>query len=442
MTQILDPPSLAGLDRPPVAGHGESAGRRPASGGRHRDVMRSSFARIWFASTVSGVGDGVRVFALPWLAMSWTGDPRAVSLVLVATQLPWLLLGLLTGALADRWDRRTVLWLTNALRAALVGAFPLAMALDAAPILALAALGFLLTTVQTLHDSAAHAILPSVVRPGGLPRANGRLLGSQLVALQLVGPSLGATLCTVSAVLPFLLDSVSFLAASVVLLGLRGGDYRPAAAASGSTLSSEVTGGLRWLLRHTALRRLCLMAGVVNVAMGGVLAVNLFFAYRVLHLGATGCAVLMSLAAIGGVAGAAATPRASARWGHGRTVRVALLAAAAALLAGGTTSMPLVAGASLLVFGAAAMAFNVVAVSYRQAAVPADLLGRVSSAYNLIAMCMTPVGTLAGGILAHAAGVRVPIVAAAVLILSLAALPHSSSRSGNRPPNECSSTSR
>jgi MFS family permease len=394
------------------------------------DVMHGAYSRIWFASTASGVGDGVRAFALPWLAMMWTNDPRELALVLVATQLPWLLVGLVTGALADRWDRRRVLWVTNALCAALVGVFPLAMAMDAAPILALAALGFLLTSVQTLHDSAATAILPSVVRPGGLPRANSRLLGSQLLAMQLVGPPLGAALCMTSIALPFVLDSVSFLAASVVLLGLRG-SYQPAPAVAGSTVRREVGSSLRWLLRHTALRRLCLLAGIVNVAMGGVAAVNMFFAHHVLHLGATGCAVLMSLAAIGGALGAAVTPRVSARLGAGRTVRLALLVAAAALLVGGATSDPVVAGGTLLAFGAAMMAFNVVAISYRQAAVPAELLGRVTGAYRLVTMCATPLGTLAGGVLGHAAGVRASIIGAALLMLvAVVAVPAFSLGSG------------
>jgi MFS family permease len=78
--------------------------------GRTRVRLGSGYRRLWTATAVSSLGDGVYFTALPLLAASLTRDPVAVSLVTLATTLPNLLLTLTAGVLVDRWDRRRVLW--------------------------------------------------------------------------------------------------------------------------------------------------------------------------------------------------------------------------------------------------------------------------------------------------------------------------------------------
>ncbi|HEV2871571.1 MAG TPA: MFS transporter, partial [Actinomycetota bacterium] len=92
-----------------------------------------------------------------------TRDPLLVSVVSFAEWLPWLLFGLLAGALLDRWDRRRVMWMVDAARFAVVGGLAVAVLLDQASIGLLAAVGFLLGTGQTLVDTGAHSILPALV---------------------------------------------------------------------------------------------------------------------------------------------------------------------------------------------------------------------------------------------------------------------------------------
>src|SRR5690348_6739067 len=102
------------------------------------------FRTLWLASTVSSLGDGVRWIALPLLAVQQTTDPVKVVLVSVAEQAPWLLFGLIGGAVADRYDRRRLIIAAHLSRVALLGGFVLAVAAGAASIPVIAALGFLL----------------------------------------------------------------------------------------------------------------------------------------------------------------------------------------------------------------------------------------------------------------------------------------------------------
>ena len=127
-----------------------------AAGGR-------GFAKLWAAQGVSNVGDGVYGTALPLLAATLTRDPLLVSVVSFAEWLPWLLFGLLSGALLDRWDRRRVMWTVDAGRFVVVGGLAVAVLLDQAGIALLAAVGFLLGTGQTLVDTGAKSILPALI---------------------------------------------------------------------------------------------------------------------------------------------------------------------------------------------------------------------------------------------------------------------------------------
>ncbi|NBH08275.1 MFS transporter [Amycolatopsis sp. SID8362] len=88
-------------------------------------ATRRSFWRLWWSALVSGVGDGIRIGALPLLAAALTREPVAVAVVTLAGGLPWLVAGPFTGALTDRWpDRRRVLWLTDVVSAVAVGCSP------------------------------------------------------------------------------------------------------------------------------------------------------------------------------------------------------------------------------------------------------------------------------------------------------------------------------
>jgi len=127
----------------------------------HGRALGPAYRRIWTASTVSNLGDGVRLVAMPLLAARLTHDPRLISLVSVAGSLPWLLLGLLSGALVDRWDRRRILWVVDAVRAVVMGALTVAVVLAWSSTALLALVAFLLAAAETLFDTAASRSSPT-----------------------------------------------------------------------------------------------------------------------------------------------------------------------------------------------------------------------------------------------------------------------------------------
>ena len=93
---------------------------RIRSRGQHRRRLGRPFARLWVGFTLASSGDGLAYGAVPLLAVVVNPHPLAVSAVVAADSLPWLLLALPAGAFADRFERGPVIALANILRAAAI----------------------------------------------------------------------------------------------------------------------------------------------------------------------------------------------------------------------------------------------------------------------------------------------------------------------------------
>jgi MFS family permease len=87
------------------------------------DRLGGNYWRLFTATSVSNLGDGLMLVAVPWLASTITRDPMQIALVTLATRLPWLLFSLPAGVLTDRFDRRHLVAWMDVLRCAAILAF-------------------------------------------------------------------------------------------------------------------------------------------------------------------------------------------------------------------------------------------------------------------------------------------------------------------------------
>lgn len=382
-------------------------------------ALEGRFARLWTATVASNLGDGLVAAAFPLLAASITRSPTAIAGLSVAAGLPWLIVGPFAGAVVDRWDRRRSMVAFDLGRGLVVAALALLVVAGARSLVALYVAVLLIGLGETIVDTASQAILPSLVEPRDLERANGRLFATQTVAQRFVGPPLGGYLFALAAAAPILVDAGSFLLAALVIAMIPGrfGASR-AETASVTTIRQETVEGLRWLWRHGPIRAFAIGAAVLNVAITAGEAILVLFAREVLHVSAVGFGVLLAATAAGYTVGAAAAPRIVGRIAR-RTVvlvSVAAVAGALALVAAGRLGPTLLA---LGVVGVASGLWDVIAVSYRQAAVPDRLLGRIMAAYRFIAYGAFPIGALLGGAIADVAGLRAPFLFGGALTLVL-----------------------
>lgn len=372
------------------------------------------------AKAVSNVGDGVTLAAGPLLLAALTDDPVLVGGGVFAQQLPWLLFSLVSGVFVDRLDRRRLIVVVDLARAAVVAALALAVATGHASVALVYACLFLLGTGETLADNASSALLPSLVRPADLPRANARLMAVHVVGNQLAAPPLGAALFVVAAALPFGLDAASFALSALLVAAVRGA---PAPApAPRRSVGAEIGEALRWLWRHRVLRVIALCLCLMNMTLTGVMAVLVLYSRQRLGLGEAGYGLLLSASAVGGVVGTAIAAGVIARFGASAVLRVGLLVETATHLSLALARSPWVAGVTMGLFGVHAVVWGVITQSVRQREVPDELRGRVGSAYFLLAIGGSAVGALLGGVLAAGFGITAPAWFAFAVMVVLTAV--------------------
>ncbi|MEU4670836.1 MFS transporter [Amycolatopsis sp. NPDC023774] len=382
--------------------------------------MPPAFARLWTAATVSALGDGAYEAALPLFAVALSKDPVVISLVSVAMVLPHLVVGLVAGALVDRWDRRRTMWLADLWRAGLLVLAVVAGAVGELGIPALLVLAFLLGVGQLFFDVASQAYLPDLLGRDQtlLRRANGRLRGASTAAGQFAGPPLGSFLFSLARTVPFLMDAVSFVASALLIRTLPSTPVPERV--EGRGVWADAREGFRYVVRDRLLLGLALRPAVGNLAFGAVGAVLVLFAQDTLGLSSVGYGFLLAADAVGGLLGAMVVAGPLEKLvGTGTALTLTAVVEGGSILVFGLADNPWLAGAMFVLCGCGMATTMVLGWSLRQAIVPGRLMGRVAAASRLVALSAGPLGALLGGWLASVAGLRTPYFAAAAVLLTM-----------------------
>jgi MFS family permease len=396
------------------------------------DRLDGRYWRLWGAVATSNLGDGLVSLAFPWLASLLTRDALAVAGVALATRLPWLVFSLQAGVLTDRIDRRRLMVVANSLRALVAVGTTLAVLADvmSLPVLYLAA--FTLGMCEVVFDNTSQAILPSLVPRQRLERANGTIMGAQMVIADFIARPVAGALVGFALSLPFAIDAVT-AAISAALIASIPGSFRTVVddhQAPRPRMRSQIAEGLRWLWSHRLLRTLALALGVMNGVAAAIMATYVLFAQEILSLDGVGFGLLLAAGSVGGLLGSLLAPNLTARLGAGPSLFATVAVPIVGFAATATTSSAVVTGAAFAAFSFTGIMWNVVTVSLRQALIPDPLLGRVNSVYRFFGWGAMPLGTLLGGALVNLVeagagrdvGLRAPFVAAVAIHLVLLAV--------------------
>ena len=374
------------------------------------------FRLVWTAVMVSSTGDGMFVTAFPLLAASLTRDPLLIAGVTIASRLPWLL-AMISGAIADRTDRRRLMIAADLFRLLVVGALALTIAVDAVQVWMLYICAFLLGAAETLHVSAAQAMLPLIVLDDQLLDANARFASAQIAASQFAGPPLGSALFNAAASLPFVADALSF-AGSAVLIARLPDEHRVERPTT--RLRTDMREGFEFIRRHRAMRRMAGVLAIINFFYFSAVALLVLYTSQQLHSGKIVYTALFVGAASGTVISRWVVKPLTSRLGLVRSLGVAFWLWALSTAGLAITGNGLIAIAMFVVLGFGNGLWLTLNTTLRQRLTPNRLLGRMNAAYRTLSWGVVPFGAAFGGAFARLFGLRAPFVAAAVVLTAIA----------------------
>ena len=370
-----------------------------------------AYWRLWAASTVSNLGDGVFIVALPLLAARLTRSELSISFVGVAAALPWLLLSLPIGAVVDRIDHRLLMVRADLFRCVVVGALTIAVATDRAEVWMLWLAAGFLGVAEVFFDNASLAIVPSIVPIEQLEKANGRRFAAEIAANSFVGTLIGSLLFVAALWLPFGVDASTFAIAAMLVYTLRLAAKptpTPPAAEDRPSLRADIAVGLRWLFGHQVLRGLAVAASLSLLGMQMTVAIFVLFAQDLLHLSDRWYGALIAIGAVGAIAGGLLAERLSKRFSTLSIIYGIVVVWTLCMFAEGFWPRLWVSATVTVAMAFGTTVWNTVTVSLRQRIVPAKLFGRVNSVYRWLVWGSISVGAAHGGIVARQFGLRAP----------------------------------
>ena len=380
------------------------------------------FRRLAWSNLAAQAGEQIGLAAAPLIAVLALGAGVGQTGLLAAAQsLPFLLLSLPAGLLADRLPRRRLMIAAELVRAAALLAILVLLLGDLLTLPLLALAGALSTTGTVVFSVTAPALVPTLVERTQFARANTRLELARSLAFA-AGPALAGAIVAAAG------GSAAFAFAAALLLATL--PEAPPAARPRRHPLAELADGWRFVAGHPLLRPIMATAIAWNLSWFILQAAFVPFAVEILGLGSRAIGLTLAAYGIGMVAGAAIAP-----W-FGRHLRFGLMIAigpatsvlAAAAMAASTLATPLLPAPllpgpllpgpllpalAMFLFGVGPILWTIGQTTLRQAVTPPAMLGRASALFMTASSGARPIGAALGGLVGTAYGVRAAILLAA-----------------------------
>jgi MFS family permease len=378
---------------------------------RNRD-----FVLLESGQLLSAAGTQMSAIAYPLLVLAFTGSPSKAGIVTFARFAPMALFSLLAGVAADRWKRKRVMLIADAVQALAIGVLVAAIVSDQLTVTLVACVAFVEGTGSAFFGIAVTGALRAVVPRPQMPAAAGAVQ-ARMAIVRLAGPPLGGALFGIARALPFVADVVSYTFSIVSLVAMRT-PFEEERETETTRLRTQIADGFRFLWQQPFLRTVALIFSVSNFVFTGVmLGVIVIGEGQGLSSGRVGVLV----AAFGGCAMLGALVSGFfRRYLSMRAILLCELWAGVGLAAFVVWPNVYVLTASLLPQTFLMPVTDTVLAAYRFAVTPDRLIGRVSSVTRNIGLIITPLGSLAAGFLLGAVSERAAIAAFAACSLGLA----------------------
>ena len=392
------------------------------------EKLGPAFNRLFSASAISNLADGLLAVAAPLLAITLTKNPVLISMLSALVMLPWLLFAIPIGLIVDRVDKRLLITFTNSLRFVIAGLLALAIATDFVTIYWLFVAAFLIGISEVASDTASQSLIPVILEKKHFERANSRLNIAETVIQNFIGGPLSGFLYATAVVLPFVLNSAGFLIAAIFVFLIpahlitesRDETKEPAEKKS---FIGDIKFGLKYLWNDPDLRGLVTITTSLGFFYSLSMSTMILFITEVLGLQAKFFGVLMAGAGSGAIIGALLAPRISKKFGRGKVLALAIFMSSVTVLFQAFSPNYWVFGVVGFVSSFFITNWNILLMSCYQVLIPKELYGRIHGARRTFVWGMMPLGAFLGGVIAQG-GLRLPLLVSgsATTLISLASV--------------------
>ncbi len=372
-------------------------------------LARFDFRQLFVADTITQIGTQITLIALPLVAvLSLDASEFQVGVLVTMETLPFLLLGLPAGAWVDRLRRRSVMVVSDLVRAVILASVPIAWWMDALTMPHLFVVGFTTGVGTVFFDVAYQSYLPHLVGRENLVEGNAKLEVVRATT-QIGGPAAaGGLIQLITAPFAVAVDALSFAASALFLGRIRSREPLPERQPD-AHLGREIWEGLRFVLGNRLLRAIAGCTGSFNLFWSAAMAMAIVYLARDLNLSPGQIGLFFSIGAVGGLVGAFLVKPTVRLLGQGPAIWVSCAVTTPFALA-----VPLArpgwsvwaAAACFSVVSIGVVVYNVTQVSFRQGLTPSRLLGRMNATMRFLVWGTMPLGGLLGGALGAWFGAR------------------------------------
>jgi MFS family permease len=376
--------------------------------------LGKDFSRIWSASLITNLVDGVLKLSAPLLAVSLTEDPILIGLLSALGLLPWLFFAIPIGALVDRIDKRRALVLGNFGRSALALFVAFSISEEFINIWILLGCVFLFGICEVLVDTTAQSVLPQILDKSNFERGNSRLQISEVIVAQFAGSPLSGFLYAIAIALPFYFSTTGFFIAALLLaLFPFHKDVNPVHEDDEGKERLGLIGDIKFALNYLYQDKRIFSIVVITTSIGFFYslsnAIAPLFILKELDVAPSYFGVVLAIQGIGALAGSVMAPVASKKLGRGRALALNLFLASIMIVFTGLAPNAYVFVAISVVIGFTISVWNILLMSLYQSLIPAHLYGRIHGARRTIVWGLMPIGSVIGGVIARG-GLRLPFL--------------------------------
>ena len=367
-----------------------------------------SFNRLWSASLITNLADGVVITAAPLLAVSLTTNPVLISALGAFVMLPWLLLAIPIGVFVDKFDRRYLIAGSNSTRFLVAAAIALSISTHTITIYWLFLATFIIGICEVIADTSAQALIPQILDKSKYERGNSRLQISETIVQGFIGTPISGFLYAIAIYLPFIANSLGYLVAAFLTLSIPHVVRVGLNVESKETFVDQMKFGVRYLYEQKNLLRLVLMTASISFFFALATSTQILFVLKELHLSKPLFGIVLAIQGIGAVSGGFITPKLSRRFGRERVLSSAIVLNSFLIFLQ-TFSPNIYFFTALGTLSAFTISnWNILLMATYQDNIPTQLYGRIHGTRRTLVWGVAPIGSILGGVLAHN-GLRVPL---------------------------------